>query len=248
MAYQIGDFDRNLKIGVLGGIGPEASAEFYLRLVKGLQNSGMIRNNTDYPQILINNIPAPELIGETISEEQLSPYKTGLRQLDSFGVNVIVIVCNTIHLYLQQLQEGIRAPIMDIRQKVKERMLSDRVEKVAVIGTPNTIRQGLYRFDGIDYVDLSDEEISQLSAAIFSYNRGENKDVQQQIVEGIVRRCLDGGAETILLACTESAVMIKDVEIPKIDTLDVLMEGTIEFYRRMEAHRFIDLEKKGDEK
>ncbi len=227
-------FGGNLKIGVLGGIGPEATGEFYLNLVRGLQQSGVISNNTDFPQIFINSIPAPELISENISDEQLSPYRSGLKELDSFNVNVIVMVCNTIHLYYTKLQTGIRAPIIDLRQKVKERMLREGIKKVSVLGTPATIKNGLYRFDVIDAINPSPQEIESLSDAIFKYNKGEDKEAQQQIVERIARKCLDRGAETILLACTELAVMLKDVNIRKIDTLGVLVEATIDFYKRLQ--------------
>ena len=58
-------------IGVLGGIGPEASVEFYAKLVKKLQESGMIKRNEDFPKIIINSIPAPELVGEKIRKKDI---------------------------------------------------------------------------------------------------------------------------------------------------------------------------------
>ena len=62
-----------------------------------LQENGHIKNNKDFPQIIVNSIPAPELIQETVSDSDLTPYVSGLRELDRFGVDVIVMVCNTIH-------------------------------------------------------------------------------------------------------------------------------------------------------
>ena len=224
-------FGGNVKIGVLGGIGPEATGEFYLKLVRGLQRTGLIEDNRDYPQIFINSIPAPELIGNTISSEQLHPYTTGLRELEKFGVDAIVMVCNTIHLYHSEFQAGIRIPIIDLRQKVKEKMLRERVKTATVLGTPSTIRQGLYKFEGVEYINPTDQDIDVLSTAIFRYNKVEDKTKQKQIVEGVARKYLAKGADTILLACTEPEVMLEDVDIPKISTLDVLVEAVIDFYR-----------------
>lgn len=70
------------KIGVLGGIGPEATAEFYLKFIRTLQRQGIIERNEDFPQILINSIPAPALIYDEISDEELNPYVDGLKELD----------------------------------------------------------------------------------------------------------------------------------------------------------------------
>jgi len=230
-------YGGNLRIGVLGGIGPEATGEYYLKLIRGLQQTGPVRNNTDFPYIIVHSIPAPELVGK-ITSEQLEPYKAGIREIDNAYVNAIVMVCNTIHLHHAELQKETRAPIMNLRQKVKEKLARDGVKKVAVIGTPSTIKDGLYRFDGIDYVDLTSQEIDGLSSAIFKYNKGEDKRQQEGLVEDIARRSLSKGAETVVLGCTEFAVMLKDADIPKIDTIDILVDGTIDFYRRMEAHRF----------
>lgn len=231
MMMQYNCFSENYKLGVLGGIGPEATGEYYLKLVRGLQQTGLIRDNTDFPYIVVRSIPAPELVG-AISDEQLRPYKVGLKELDNDGVDVIVMVCNTIHLYLPQLQGDVKAPILDLRQKVKEQLMRNGTHRVAVLGTPSTIKQGLYEFDEFEYVGISDTEIDDLSRAIVNYNNGTDKNAQERFLEDIAKKCLDSGAESIVLGCTEFAVMLKDVDIPKVDTLDVLVGATIDLYKK----------------
>ena len=93
------------RIGVLGGVGPEATGEFYNKLIRRLQEKGSIKSNRDFPQIIINSIPAPELIYDKISDEELQPYIKGLKELDKFGVDFIIMICNTIHLYYDKLQK-----------------------------------------------------------------------------------------------------------------------------------------------
>ena len=61
-------------IGVLGGIGPESTAEFYRRLINRIQKSGYVQSNLNYPHILINSIPAPELF---LENPDLSMYQEG---------------------------------------------------------------------------------------------------------------------------------------------------------------------------
>ena len=91
---------KNIRIGVLGGIGPEATHEFYGKLIKELQERSLVKANRDFPQIVINSIPAPELVYESISDENLTDYVEGLKQLDGFGVDFIVMVCNTIYCFM----------------------------------------------------------------------------------------------------------------------------------------------------
>jgi aspartate racemase len=109
-----------IRIGVLGGIGPEATGEFYSKLIAKLQEKGLIKSNKDFPQIVINSIPAPELIYDEISDEELKVYIDGLKELDEFGVDFIVMVCNTIHLYYDKLQREVKTPILNLREEMKE--------------------------------------------------------------------------------------------------------------------------------
>ncbi len=215
------------RIGVLGGIGPEATGEFYCKLIKKMQERDLIRNNTDFPQIIINSIPAPELIYDYISDEDLKPYIKGLKELDRFEVDFIVMICNTIYLYYHRLQKEIKTPILDLRQELQNTLHIKRIKSVLILGTPNTIKQGLYRFKGIKSFEPNKKEIRQLTKAIFNFNKGLNKKEQIKIVKEICNKYLSKGADTVILGCTEFAVMLKDYNIPKIDTIDILVEATI---------------------
>ncbi|MFH1210125.1 MAG: amino acid racemase [archaeon] len=215
------------KIGVLGGIGPEATGEFYNKLIRRLQEKGLIKENRDFPQIVINSIPAPELIYDKITNEELQPYIDGLKELDKFGVNFIVMICNTIYLYYDILQKEINTPIINLRNELKDLLKRKGIKSNLIIGTPNTIKQGLYKLKDVKSFELKDSEINQLSNSIFKFNKGIDKQKQIQKVIKICERYLNSGAETIILGCTEFAVMLGEENFPKINTIDVLVEATI---------------------
>lgn len=187
----------------------------------------MIKSNRDFPQIIINSIPAPELIYDYISDDEIKPYKKGLKELDQFGVDFIVMVCNTIHLYHQRLQKEIKAPILDLKQELKNLLVERGIKSTLIIGTPNTIKQGLYRFEEINSFEPDEDEMKQLTDAIFNFNKGVDKQKQIMIVREICVKYLRQGAEVVILGCTEFAVMLDKENIPKINTIDVLVEATI---------------------
>lgn len=214
------------KIGVLGGIGPEATGEFYNKLIRKLQEKGLIRTNRDFPQIVINSIPAPELIYDEISDEELQPYIIGLKELDKFGVDFIIMVCNTIYLYYDKLQKEINTSILDLRGELKELLKRSGIKSTLIIGTPNTIKQGLYRFKDIKNFEPNEEEMKQLTNAIFNFNKNIEKQKQVQIVKKICEKYLSKGAGTVILGCTELAVMLGEENLPKINTIDILVEAT----------------------
>jgi aspartate racemase len=187
----------------------------------------LIKSNRDFPQIVINSIPAPELIHDNISGEDLQSYIDGLRELDKFGVDFIVMVCNTIHLYYDKLQKEINTPILDLREELKELLKRKRIKSTLIIGTPNTIRQGLYRFKNIKSFEPNEKEMKVLASAIFNFNKGIEKQRQIQRARKVCERYLGKGAETVILGCTEFAVMLGEENLPKINTIDVLVEAAI---------------------
>lgn len=218
---------KNKIVGILGGIGPETTGRFYLRLISALQKNGLIGSNTDFPQIIINSIPAKELIHAKIIDRDLELYMKGLKELDRFGVDFIVMACNTIHLFHERLQSEIKTPILDIRKALREFLMRKKVRSVAVLGTPMTIKQGLYRFNDFEYFDLTKNNIKLITDAVFNFNKGFKKEQQKKIIENIAKTCLDKGAEIIVLGCTELSLMLENIDIPKIDTMDILLAATI---------------------
>ena len=217
-----------IKIGILGGIGPEATGLFYNMLIKRLQQKGMIRSNKDFPQIIINSIPAPELIYDSISSNELSPYLDGLEEIDKFGVDFIVMVCNTIHLYYNEFAQHISTPIINLKEELHKQLIRKNVSAALILGTPSTIKRGLYRFDNIKSLEPNEAELKQLTKAIFNYNKGYQKERQVSKVRRICKKYLNKGAEMVILGCTEFAVMLKNEKFPKIDTIKVLVDSVTE--------------------
>ena len=147
--------------------------------------------------------------------------------MDEFGVDFIVIVCNTIHLYYDKLQKEIKTPILDLRKELRELLKRRGIRSTLIIGTPNTIKQGLYRFKDVNSFEPDETEMKQLTKAIFNFNRGIKKQRQIQRVRKICEKYLKEGVGTIILGCTEFAVMLSEENLPTVNTIDVLVEATI---------------------
>ncbi|MBC8495355.1 aspartate/glutamate racemase family protein [archaeon] len=217
----------NVKIGVLGGIGPEATGEFYNKLIHRLQSEGLINSNQDFPKIIINSVPAPELVSTNIKEDELKEYLVGLKELDYLNTDFIVMVCNTIHLFHEKLQSEINTQILDLREEVKTFLIDNNIGEVLIIGTPQTVKSGLYNFEEIKTITPNNFELKKLSHTIFNYNKGFEKEKQIAISKDVCQKYLDRGVKKIILGCTEFAVMLKNENIPTINTVDILVDATI---------------------
>jgi aspartate racemase len=224
-----------ITIGVLGGIGPEATGIFYLKLIAALQRDGAITRNQDFPRIVINSIPAPELVHDTASERDLLQYIEGIEMLDAENPSFIVMVCNTIHLYHDMLQSHSKAPILDLRLAVHEKLQEDGIACAGLLGTHLTIAKGLYHFPDISIITPSAAELDSLMQHVICYNRGEEKEMHVTATRDSVQRLMGRGAQRVILGCTEFAAMLQDTSLQKIDTIDVLADATTKRFMSLVA-------------
>jgi len=219
-----------MKIALLGGIGVEASCYAYSEVVKRIQNRGNIVSNTDYPQIIINSINAPELhLEEHDCDAVLAHYVQGVQELAVQRPDFIVMVCNTIHLFRDSI---IRATefdnILSIREIVAQEINKHGTRKVCVLGTGLTAIRGLYEYEGIENVPVSLEEQYLLVDVICRFNAGKlSRKEAQLLMFPLIQRKQKQGADTFLFACTEISEVLSDLDIPALDTLELLIDEVV---------------------
>jgi len=206
-------------IGILGGIGPIASANFYKNLIIELQNRRLIKQNKDYPQIIINSIPAPELF----ENDDIKDYIEGVKTLEKAGVNFVVIVCNTAHLHFEELQNAVKIPIIDLRQEVKKYLSDKDSNEVLILGSKLTMDKNLFNFRGIMLTEKDKEELNKI---IENYNIGKDVEKQKKKLLEIIKKY---NPKLLVSACTEISSLLEFENLPmeKIDTMNILLEATI---------------------
>ena len=116
-------------IALLGGIGPAATGVFYNLLIDTLQKSDRIESNEDFPHIIINSIPAPELTSTAIADADIGPYIEGVKLLNRYRPDVIFMICNTIHLYFKEIQNRSGAKNLFSLRDVVQKKLEQRYQK-----------------------------------------------------------------------------------------------------------------------
>ena len=63
-------------IGIIGGMGAEATAAFYMQSVRIFQNEHQARYDKDYPPILIFSVPIPDVVETVENEAAIASYLT----------------------------------------------------------------------------------------------------------------------------------------------------------------------------
>ncbi|MGM5485008.1 MAG: aspartate/glutamate racemase family protein [Nanobdellota archaeon] len=198
-------------IGILGGMGPEATAELYMKLIRSYQVEGA-KYDADFPKMHIINLPVPDMV-ENESEGIKESIVLGIRQLESSGADIIAIPCNTAMHYAEGIRT--RARLVDITEATREDARRRGLKKPGLLGTETTIREGLYG-DTINPDEKEREEITRIIMRVLSGKK--LREDRERLVE-IGNRLKERGADDVILGCTELSLLLKDRFIDSLDCL-----------------------------
>lgn len=224
------------KIGILGGMGPAASARFYQMLVKKCQEKYGAVQDEDYPEMVIYSI-ALEDFGEradVVQESVKNKLTDGVKTLESAGVDFIGIVCNTVHFYYQILQESVNIPILNLPEIAIEEVRKEGVTKVGIVCSEGTNQTRLYSHAletrGIEAISPNDEQQQILNAIIINVMSGRNNELDKDQLYSICESYEKEGAQAIILGCTELPLVVdsKKAKYNFFDTLDILADTALE--------------------
>ena len=91
------NMNKYKKIGILGGMGPEATADLYMKIVKYFQKNYGARYDKDFPEFFINSVPIPDVVESMENEKNvLFMLLSATKLLQKDGCDFIVIACNSV--------------------------------------------------------------------------------------------------------------------------------------------------------
>src|SRR3989338_6835870 len=125
-------------IGVLGGMGPEASATFYNMIINICHKKYNAQQDTDYPPMIIYSLPLEgfDETGIVDQEKVLRQLIKGIKVLESSGSDFIVIACNTVHCFIDELRKNVKIPILSIIEETSNKL---KLDKINIMGGKNSI-------------------------------------------------------------------------------------------------------------
>lgn len=224
------------RLGIIGGVGPQATSFIYERIIESAQNHFGAVNNEDYPDLRIATVPVPDFISDEKSIEQAkSMLIDAAKSLESSGCEALVIASNTVHVLLEDLKKEITIPFISMVELVSERCKELGLKKVALLGTPILLQSGLYDEQlhqrGIDLLKPIDQQIEVCDDVIRSVIAGaETVSNKKEYIE-VLSSMFDQGADAIILGCTELPLVL-DYEVlgKRIISSDVILaEGITRF-------------------
>lgn len=218
-------------IGILGGMGPDATALFFQRVIALTP----AQCDQEHIPIIINNNPQiPDRTDAILAngENPVPALQDAIIILEKASVDFIFIPCNTVHVYYDEMQRCVDVPIVNLIESVVDDILKrfPDINKVGLLSTLGTIKSGLYHDTllkhDIELVAPNEVQHDSLQGAIQELKK-QSKDTSaiQSLANDLVR----AGVEGIILGCTELSLIAKQLilSVPVFDSIEILAEKAV---------------------
>jgi aspartate racemase len=214
-------------IGIIGGIGPESTIEYYRHIISLYREE---RKDDNYPSILINSINLArmrDLIAAHRLEETARYLSDEVERLARAGASFGIIAANTPHIVFGEVKTASPIPLISIVEETCQHTKSLGLRRVGLFATTFTIRAGFYEkvFDkeAINIVAPNAEEQNYVHEKYMNelVNGIVTDETKKALLSIVSRLKAEQRIEGLILGGTELSIILRDgddLEIPFLDT------------------------------
>ena len=221
-------------LGVLGGMGPQATNTFYQRIIDRTQ----AETDQEHLRVLIwSDAKIPDrtagILGTPDQAEAVyAALLAGAKLLEGAGCTVLAIPCNTSHYFADRLQAQLRIPIIHMIRETVAAIQAMGKKTVGILATDGTVQTGIYQKEltaaGLTPVTLPEKLQKTVMSIIYDeIKRGETGSREKfGEVDAWLRQA---GCDCAILGCTELSVYRALHSLPPyyMDAMEVLAEQAI---------------------
>lgn len=225
----------NYRLGVLGGMGPQATNTFYQFVI----DRTSARTDQEHVNALIlSDSDMPDrtsaiLGGDAEREAVYQRLLADARLLEGAGCTCIAVPCNTSHFFLDRVQTQIGIPILHMIRETARLLAARGLKRPGILATDGTIQTGLYQKEfsaaGIEAVIPSPGAQKLVMSLIYDDVKA-GRDGDPQKFAAVHQDLLAQGCGCGVLACTELSVFADKHHLPPFytDAMAVLAERSVQ--------------------
>jgi aspartate racemase len=223
-------------IGILGGMGPEATLDLYRQIIR---LTPAIKDQDHIPVLIYSNPKIPDRT-KAIAENGENPLPYLIRSamlLEQSGAGVIVMPCNTSHHFLPQIQEKVKIPFINMIEETCKALCSmiPKTKTVGLLATTGTLCSGIYDkylgMAGVKVLTPEDAEQEKIQAAVARVKAGIHDRSTGDVFESAGSQLMRSGAEAVILGCTEIPLVLdpESVNFPCLNSTLILAQAAVDW-------------------
>jgi aspartate racemase len=222
-------------IGILGGMGPAATADFYQKIIQATP----AKADQDHLQVLIfSNPQIPDRTAAIRGDgpDPLPALVESAEVLVRGGADFLAIPCVTAHHFYEALQRAVRVPILHLVGETVTAVLHEYpgLRRLGLLATSGTLQSRLFEsyFEPRGFTILTPDPAVQTAAvmeAIYGLKQGQPLDRSRRLIREAAEHLCARGAEAILTGCTEVPLILQDgdLSVPVIDPTRILAQAAV---------------------
>ena len=216
------------RIGILGGMSPESTAEYYEYITHTYtQRFG----DYGYPEIIIYSVSFQPYV-DWPNQERWDLVAQGLseagQRLQAAGADFIIIATNTMHLVFDQVQANVDVPMLSLLDAVGEAIQERGIQTVGLLGTRFTMEKTFYQ-DALAQQEITvlvpdADDREYVNGVIYDeLVAGQIRDESRAGFVRIIHRLAERGAEGVILGCTEIPLLVSEADagLPLFNTTTI---------------------------
>ncbi len=224
------------KIGILGGMSPESTVEYYQYITHTYTERF---GDYGYPEVIIYSVSFQPYV-DWPNQDRWDLVAQGLSEaaikLEAAGADLIVIATNTMHLVFDQVQASVTVPMLSLLDAVGDTILARGIETVGLLGTRFTMEKSFYQNalarKGISVLVPDAQDREYVNAVIYDeLVAGQIRAESRAGYVAIIKKLAERGAEGIILGCTEIPLLVneEDAGMPLFDTTTIHAEAALSY-------------------
>ena len=198
-------------LGVIGGMGPEATAYFYEEIIA---HTRALKDQDHIDMVILSHASMPdrtEAINSGDYDALLASMKGEIEKPEKCGAGNIAIPCNTSHFFLDKIQAMTAVPVINMIKETARYIAEGeiRVKKVGILATDGAVKTGLYQQACSEFgleSEIPDPEYQKMVMSLIYDDIKAGKLGDEDKFHAAVSNLQEKGCNVIILACTELSV------------------------------------------
>ena len=228
-----------LTIGLIGGMTPESTLEYYRLLIRSARGRLRDPDPLHNPVVIVYSLDLAQVValqraGRT---DDLAAHLAGICEiLRVAGAEVGALTANTPHLYFEAIQAKTRLPLVSIVEATCRAAVALGLRRPLLLGTRSTMESPMYRdrlaVNGIAALTPDEQGRQWVDEAI--YTELAVADIRPETRSRLLALCREAielrGADGVILGCTELPLVLSegDLAVPVVDTARVHVEAILD--------------------
>lgn len=221
------------KLGIIGGLGPLATAYFYRRIVELTE----VSTDQEHIETLIYSKPSiPDrtayLLAQDGAEDPTPALISVGKTLRDGGAQVLAIPCITAHAFHKEMEEGIGLPVLHAIRELGSVCREKNITRLGIMATDGARATRIYEDAlseyGVTCMWPQDKGQKQVMSMIYDDVKA-GKNISAGAFAEASEELFTSGAQAIVLGCTELSQAMVEMTLDDryIDIIDVLAAACV---------------------